>query len=269
MCVCVSVCACVCVSVPVQHTAEGQDLKLVVDVLKGVGWCPAAQTLSHCTWHVEESGTGRGRETGWRGEACYLTFIWGEERGLGKRSDGIQSCGSGDGARKACLLFSCNDCNRRSKLTVGVSAAGGVDSAAPICVAYGRFALLCESVGARLGELPVTFRGSATMSPCFPCSLSISALHNTHSLCRAGVCVATTHSRVQEFRTCIYLENKMGAGGCVNSSGDDRASLRLYLWTIYTDWLKLEESIGGVYCISMPPWKQLSVFYCSFSLHVS
>lgn len=143
----------------------------------------------------------------------YLTFIWGKSEDRGKRSDGIQSCGSGDGARKACLLFSCNDCNRRSKLTVGVSAAGGVDSVAPICVAYGRFALLCESVGARLGELPVTFRGSATMSPCFPCSLSISALHNTHSLCRAGVCVATTHSRVQEFRTCIYLENKMGQWG--------------------------------------------------------
>lgn len=40
------------------------------------------------------------------------------------------------------------------------------------------------------------------MSPCFPRSLSISALHYTPSPCRAGVCIVTDN-HVQEFETCI------------------------------------------------------------------
>lgn len=173
------------------------------------------------------------------GEACLSDVYLGEERGVGKQRRG-----------RPVFVSSCNDCNGRSKMESGCHSGrrvggrwwwgggGGVaDAAAPMYALHmDAFAWLCESLGARLGELPVTFRGSATMSPCFPCSLSISALHNTHSLRRAGVCVAATHSRVQESRTCICLGNKMretGGGGCADSSGDGRASL-----TIRTDWLK-------------------------------
>lgn len=42
------------------------------------------------------------------------------------------------------------------------------------------------------------------MSPCFPCSVSIRALHCTPSPCIAGVCIVTDNY-VQEFETCIKI----------------------------------------------------------------
>lgn len=45
VCVCMWMCVYGCVRAPVQYTAEGRDLKLVIVVLKSVRRRPAVQTL--------------------------------------------------------------------------------------------------------------------------------------------------------------------------------------------------------------------------------
>lgn len=95
------------------------------------------------------------------------------------------------------MLLSCNDNNLWIQINSQQLIHHGVDLVPYTLHMDG---CLVVRASARLGSLPVTFRGSATMSPCFPCSLSISALHYTPF--RAGVCIVTDN-HVQEFEARI------------------------------------------------------------------
>lgn len=63
-------------------------------------------------------------------------------------------------------------------------------------------------VSARSGSLPVTFRGSATMSPCFPCSMSVGNVRCSRSPHIAGVCTAK-HNNFMESEICIHISGVM------------------------------------------------------------
>lgn len=59
-------------------------------------------------------------------------------------------------------------------------------------------------VSARSGSLPMTFSGSATMSPCFPCSMSISNLHYSSQ----SSCAHCNRTISKSHEICILKKSK-------------------------------------------------------------
>lgn len=80
-------------------------------------------------------------------------------------------------------------------------------------------------LSARSGSLPMTFSGSATMSPCFPCSMSISNLHYSSE----SSCAHCNRTISKSREICIFKKNLRGFRHSAAITGSTSRRKRLNL----------------------------------------